>query len=577
MFIIADLYRIVRRSGAGLGVLFRHPAAIDLPDTAPVERARQREGVSVVLRGSPGSLGIAPAVLFAFAFALCAPLSAKAAAEAGKPNIVVIAADDLGYGDITSYGGPVSTPNIDALARAGVRFTDFHANGPVCTPSRAALLTGRYPQRAQLGNALSASSNEGLNANQITLGDVLKAAGYRTGIVGKWHLGHLAKFAPGRQGFDFFYGFLNGEIDYVNHLDSLGKPDWWRNTTPISENIYSTTAITREAVGFIQRQQRQPFFLYVAFQAPHLPYQAPGDGPVRVPGQPKHGEEGNKANYPLMIQAMDRGVGTIMNTLRALNLEQDTFVLFLSDNGAFAPGTNRPLRGVKGQLYEGGHRVPAIAYWPGRIAPSVNRETVAAIDLFPTVLGLASAKVPEAHRVDGNSFLPVLLGKEAALPARKLFWMYGGNTAAREGEWKLVKINGQTALYNLNADIGETTNVAAKYPGITASLSNAINKWKADVTAQPAVSVSMQTGRGAAEAAGAVILTAEPASDEVITRVEFWVNEVHTADVTTAPYTFNWQGAAPGAYSIKAKAFNVQGTMGVSQPVSIVVPARAAG
>lgn len=454
---------------------------------------RRQGAVVIAAPTSSGLLLMAAAILAGVACALTVPASAEAAAEGTRPNIVVIVADDLGYGDISSYGGPVRTPNIDALATAGVRFTDFHANGPVCTPSRAALLTGRYPQRAQLGNALSASSNEGLNANQITLGDALKSAGYRTGIVGKWHLGHLPQFAPGKQGFDFFYGFLNGEIDYVNHLDSLGRPDWWRNTTPITENVYSTTAITREAVGFIQRQKQQPFFLYVAYQAPHLPYQAPGDGPVRIPGQPKHGEEGNKANYPLMIQAMDRGVGTIMNTLRSLNLEQNTFVFFLSDNGAFAPGTNRPLRGIKGQLYEGGHRVPAIAYWPGRITPGVNRQTIAAIDVFPTILALTSTKAPEAWRIDGSSVLPVLLGKEAAVPARKLFWMYGGNTAVREGEWKLVNINGQKALYNLNADLGETTDVAARYPGITASLTNAISTWKADVSAKRAASVASET------------------------------------------------------------------------------------
>lgn len=210
---------------------------------------------------------------------------------------------------------------------------------------------------------------------------------------------------------------------------------------------------------------------------------------------------------------MDRGVGTIMNTLRALNLEQNTFVLFLSDNGAFAPGTNRPLRGIKGQLYEGGHRVPAIAHWPGHITPGVNRQTIAAIDVFPTLLALTSTKVPEALRIDGSSVLPILLGHEASMPARRLFWMYGGNTAVREAEWKLVNINGQTALYNLNADLGETTNVAAKYPGIAAALTNAISKWKADVTAKPAVSVSMQTERATTEAArGDVVLTAEAAS-----------------------------------------------------------------
>lgn len=474
------LRRMIRFSGAAIGVRFRDPAP-SLPRSSEI-RTTFRGHRRPRRPASPDWRGIAAAVLASLLGLIASQAAAAAPENASKPNIVVIVADDLGYGDLRSYGGSVSTPNIDALATAGVRFTDFHANGPVCTPSRAALLTGRYPQRAQLNNALSASSKQGLDANHVTVSEVLKGAGYRTGIVGKWHLGHLARFTPGRHAFDFFYGFLNGEIDYVNHLDSLGKLDWWKNTTPITENVYSTTAITREAVGFIQRNAERPFFLYVAYQAPHVPYQAPGDQPVRIPGQPRSdGIEGNKANYPLMIQAMDRGIGSIMTTLRAANLEQDTLVFFLSDNGAFAPGTNRPLRGVKGSLYEGGHRVPAIAYWPGRIAPGVNRATVAAVDLFPTILALTAAKTADAASIDGTNIAPMLFGKEADMPKRKLFWMYQGNTAAREGPWKLVNIKGKTALFNLNADLGETTNVAAKYPAIAASLASDLNRWKTEV------------------------------------------------------------------------------------------------
>lgn len=468
-------------AGAAIGGLLRKPAT-SLPLPGEIGRAYRGHRHAHSTAGSQHRRGIA-AVLVASLLALAIPQPAAAAAEnASNPNIVVIVADDLGYGDLRSYGGSVNTPNIDALATAGMRFTDFHSGGPVCTPSRAALLTGRYPQRAKLNNALDAASNQGLDANNITVSEVLKGAGYRTGIVGKWHLGHLARFAPDRHAFDFFYGFLNGEIDYVNHLDSLGKLDWWKNTTPITENVYSTTAITREAVGFIQRNARQPFFLYVAYQAPHSPYQAPGDRPVRTPGQPKSGDtEGNKANYPLMIQAMDRGIGSIMASLRAANLEQETFVFFLSDNGAYAPGSNAPLRGVKGSLYEGGHRVPAIAYWPGRITPGVNRQTVAAIDLFPTIMALTTAKTPAAVTIDGTNFAPLLLGREASVPQRKLFWMYQGNTAAREGPWKLVNIKGKTALFNLDTDIGETTDLSTRHPGIAASLAGALNRWKAEV------------------------------------------------------------------------------------------------
>ena len=519
-----------------------------------------------------GRVTAAAAVLAAVVLALSVPLPASAT-DGGKPNIVFIIADDLGYGDISSYGGPVSTPNIDALAAAGLRFTDFHSNGPVCTPTRAALMTGRYQQRAKLEYALAASPDVGLDPNQIALSDVMKSAGYRTAIVGKWHLGTQAKFQPGRQGFDFFYGFLNGEIDYVNHLDSLGNLDWWRNTTAVATQVYSTTAIAREAVGFMQRQQNAAFFLEVSFQAPHVPYQGPKDAAIRVPGQPKGPNEGNKANYPLMIQAMDAGIGTIMSALRSLNLEEKTFVFFFSDNGAFSPGTNAPLRGIKGQVYEGGHRVPAIAYWPGRIAPGVSGETLTTMDVFPTVLDLTSASVPAAHRIDGASFLPVLFDSEAQMPARRLFWLYQGNTAVRDGAWKLVNIGGQKALYDLSQDLGETTDLAASNPDITAALSDAVSAWKAEVNATPPVAVSVQVG--ASDDPAHIVVTAEPASVEAIAHVEFWVNGALKFDDKAEPYTLNWQGAPPGTYTIKAKAFNVQGTSKMSAPVTIVVPPPA--
>ena len=511
------------------------------------------------------------AVVGMSAFALS---SCPASATDRKPNIVFLVADDLGYGDLSSYGGPVRTPNIDALAAAGLRFTDFHTNGPVCTPTRAALMTGRYQQRAQLENALAASPAVGLDPNQMTLSDLLRPAGYKTAIVGKWHLGTQAKFQPGRQSFDFFYGFLNGEIDYVNHLDSLGNLDWWRNTTSVTTKIYSTTAIAREAVGFMQRQQANPFFLFVSFQAPHVPYQAPGDAPVRIPGQPKAPNEGNRANYPLMVQAMDAGIGTIMSALRSLNLEGDTFVFFFSDNGAFAPGTNAPLRGIKGQLYEGGHRVPAIAYWPGHIVPGVSDETLTTMDVFPTMLELASASVPAAQRIDGSSFLQLLFDAGVHMPARRLFWMYQGSTAARDGNWKLVNTGSQTALYDLNTDLGETTDVAASNPGIVADLTNAVARWKVDVNAKPPVTVSVQDAGDTADPAH-IVVTAEPASLEAIVHVEFWVNGALKVDDKAEPYVFDWLGAPPGTYAIKAKAFNVQGTSKMSAPVTVVVPPPA--
>ena len=429
----------------------------------------------------PGRAIAAIAALVLGALLTLSACQPRPAPDAGsRPNIVLIVADDLGYGDLSSYGGAIPTPAIDALAAAGIRFTDFHANGPLCTPTRASLLTGRYAQRAGLNDALSASATIGLEPGEITIADVLKGAGYRTGLVGKWHLGHLPRFAPGQHGFDAFYGFRKGEIDYVNHLDSLGNPDWWRNTTPVHDETYSTTLITREAARFIRHNARRPFFLYVAYQAPHVPYQAPDDGPIRVPGQRKVAMEGDPARYPAMVAALDDGIGTIMRTLQDNGLEEDTLVLFLSDNGAFGAGSNRPLRGVKGEVYEGGHRVPAIAFWPGHIAPATSEATTTTMDVFPTVLDLTATIVPAGRDLDGTSLRLLLAGEKDSLPARRLFWMYKGGAAAREGNWKLTEIDGVTSLFDLGSDLGETTDDASRHPDIVTRLSAALQRWKAE-------------------------------------------------------------------------------------------------
>lgn len=403
-----------------------------------------------------------------------------ATGASAKPNIVVVVADDVGYGDLSSYGGAIRTPNLDALADQGVRFTDFHSNGSLCSPTRAALMTGRYPQRTGIHTALSASDKRGLDTKTVTTAKLLKAAGYRTGLVGKWHLGHLSKFHPTRQGFDFFYGFLRGEIDYFSHVDSLGGIDWWRNTTLVREQVYSTTAITREAVSFIQRSAASPFFLYVAYQAAHAPYQAPEDQALRTPGTPKGSDKGDRAAYPAMVQAMDRGIGDIVNVLRTLNLDTDTFFLFLSDNGAHGAGSNGPLRGGKGQVYEGGHRVPAIASWPGRVAPATLSDTLATIDVLPTILDFAEVPLPHGHHIDGETFAPLLLNRQP-VSRRQLFWMQNGNRAVRHGDWKLTIVDGKTSLFDVRRDLAEKSDVAASYPAVVEGMSGALRAWTADV------------------------------------------------------------------------------------------------
>ncbi len=254
-------------------------------------------------------------------------------------------ADDLGYGDLGVYGGKISTPNINALAKAGVRFTDFHTNAS-CSPTRAAIMTGRYAEHSKIFRALPVNATTGLPPAEVTIAEALKPAGYATGLVGKWHLGHLDKFSPLGQGFEYFFGFVTGSIDYVNHLDASGHLDWWRMKTALPNQEYSTTAITNEGIDFIQRNASKPFFLEVGYQAVHKPYQAPGDPAIRVPNQPKDPFEGNPAHYPAMVQAMDEGVGKIIGKLRSLNIESKTLVVFLSDNGAPLYDNGAPYQGA---------------------------------------------------------------------------------------------------------------------------------------------------------------------------------------------------------------------------------------
>ena len=338
-------------------------------------------------------------------------------ALAARPNIILIVADDLGYGDLGSYGGP-ATPSLDALAAQGMRFTDFHA-APYCTPTRADIQTGRYHQRMGLNWALGANSTIGLPQSEITIAERLRSYGYATAMVGKWHLGKQPKFYPNNHGYQYFYGMLEGLADYFTHRDELGFVDWWQNGTHLPLVEYSTTAITREAVNFVGRT-KQPFFLAVTYQAVHVPIQGPNDNDGR--SHPDH--------YRQVLAAMDAGIGTILASTPA-----NTYMFFLSDNGG-GSGRNGPLRQGKGSVYEGGQRVAAIARGPG-IARSVSTTTLAAIDLYPTILALTGTPAP-AVQLDGKNFSSVLFGT-GGIPYRELFWMQDADWAVRDGKWKLER------------------------------------------------------------------------------------------------------------------------------------------
>ena len=303
-----------------------------------------------------------------------------------RPNFVVILADDLGYADIGVYGSDRNhTPHLDGMAAEGLRFTDFHSNGPMCTPTRAALLTGRYPHRfgQQFESALSGIDDYdiGLPLDAVTIAEVLGGEGYATGMYGKWHLGYHPPFMPADQGFDDFRGLGSGDGDHHSHIDRSGRPDWWHNSELEMEPGYTVDLIARHSVDFIKRHQEQPFFLYVAHLAIHFPWQGPDDPGYRVEGGNYHNltklgqldgtDVSPKVNE--MVEAVDGSVGAILEALREHGLESQTLVIFTSDNGGYLTyqggyhniSENGPLRGQKGDVYEGGHRVPAIAWWAG--------------------------------------------------------------------------------------------------------------------------------------------------------------------------------------------------------------------
>jgi arylsulfatase A len=406
-----------------------------------------------------------------------------------QSNIVIILADDMGYGDARTYGGWIDTPNLDRLASQGMKFTDFHASGNVCSPTRAGLLTGRYQQRAGIAGVINADPKvaahyHGLYPTEVTFAELLRDAGYATAIFGKWHLGYTTNFNPLHHGFDRFRGYVSGNIDYISHYDRMGTYDWWDGLKEARESGYTTHLITQHAVQFMQQNRNRPFCVYIAHEAVHSPYQGSDDPPQRGPDRSqRRGKLDVKRAYRQMMQEMDKGVGQVVATIEELSIERKTLVFFFSDNGANRNGSNGPLRGFKGSNWEGGHREPAIAWWPGRIRPgSICRQLTISLDLMPTLLAAAGTRVPEGHKLDGVNLLPVMLeGK--TLGDRQLFW---NGRAMREGPWKLI-LSGRGAkgvgLYNLESDLGEQENLASQYPDRVSRMRAAIEAWKREVTA----------------------------------------------------------------------------------------------
>ncbi len=414
--------------------------------------------------------------------------------EPGKelPNIVVIVADDLGYGDLGCYGnGDIRTPNIDSLAAAGIRFTDFHSNGVVCSPTRAALMTGKYPQECGISGVITAKDhrNVGLDTAEVLIPEYLKRYGYATGIMGKWHLGYDTVYSPVVQGFDIFKGYTSGNVDYISHFDQENYYDWWRDKRHSTQEGYLTDLITSAALAFIEQHKEQPFFLYVAHGAPHSPYQNRSSPPIRdgktTLADITEDTVRKKELYREMIEIMDAGVGAILQSLQRHRLAENTLVLFLSDNGATRIGSNAPFKGYKGQVWEGGHRVPAIVNWKGVTAPGVSDELVTTMDVFPTIADLVGGGKGSPPRFSGRSFRELLTGKPHKTGDRAVFWSFRDAAAVREGQWKLVKQQNSYYLFDLNADPAESRDISAENPGKNRELLQMLNEWLGQVAAFP--------------------------------------------------------------------------------------------
>ncbi len=406
------------------------------------------------------------------------------APDGDYPNIVLILADDQGYGDVGVYGGDIPTPHIDAIARAGVRFTDGYVTGASCVTSRCGLMTGRY--QARFGCRTPRTVR--IPPAERTFAEHLRARGYRTGLVGKWHLGSDDGERPLDRGFEEFYGFLGGihpyfpagqatDVAYYD-LTMRNSGPLYRGDREVEEESYLTDALAREAADFIDRHSNETFFLFLSFNAVHVPLQVSDDYLDRVPER----DHPRRRALEAMTIAMDDAVGRVMDRLRHHALEESTLVIYISDNGGDPPGNfsiNGPLRGKKGQLYEGGIRVPWVMQWKGRIPPgTVYTEPVISLDIASTALAASGGTTYLKPRLDGINLMPLLEGRETEPPARALYWQYRKQSALRDGDWKIVRParGSPVELYHLGDDIGETRDQAANHPEVSRELQEELDK-----------------------------------------------------------------------------------------------------
>ena len=423
-----------------------------------------------------------------------------------RPNIVFIVADDLGYADLGCYGGrdasfgPVS-PVLDGLAAQGLKLTQGYSNSPVCSPTRFALMTGRYQYRLRgaaeepINSKSRGSTTLGLPPEHPTLPSLLRDAGYRTALMGKWHLGYPPAFGPLRSGYDEFFGPMSGGVDYFTHCSSTGQHDLYLGEAEQQEGGYLTDLITDHGLDFVRRmaggaRSGTPFFLSLHYTAPHWPWETRDDEALaqEVKGNLFHLHGGNIDTYRRMIHHMDEGIGRLMDLLRAEGLERDTLVVFTSDNGGERFSDNWPLVGGKMDLTEGGIRVPWIAHWPAVIAPgSTSTQTCMTMDWSATMLDAAGATAATSHPLDGRSLMP-LLRDATWRDDQPLFWRmnHRGQRAMRHGPWKYLRVDGHDYLFNLEGDERERANLAPIAPERLAAMVQAWEAWEATMPPIPA-------------------------------------------------------------------------------------------
>ena len=418
-----------------------------------------------------------------------APQSSSAANNS-RPNIIFILADDLGWGDLSCYGRPdYTTPNIDRLASQGTKFTDAYSASAVCTPTRCGYITGRYPARFRIGleEPLTANNRDvGLEPGQPTVASLLKQSRYDTALIGKWHLGFRPEWGPNSHGFDEFFGILAGAGDYFLHKNGLGQPDLYENLTPVERNGYLTDLLTDRAVSYVTKRRSAPFFLSLHYTAPHWPWQGPKGGETvtftdKTIEPVKMGGGGSLKLYAEMVKSQDEGVGRLMKAVKAAGIDKKTLVIFTSDNGGERFSYEWPFSGDKGDLLEGGIRVPAIVRWPGIVpANRVTQQMAITMDWTATMVAAGKTDAAPGPSLDGIDLLPVIKGA-SPVRDRTFFWRIYDQDAMRDGKWKFLRNGDVRRLFDLSVDQHEQADFSKQHPEILQRLMTEFDKWNQEM------------------------------------------------------------------------------------------------